>query len=164
MMVRDTNLLLSGFALQRMKPCLLPRRHFASRGFTLVELVTVITILGILSAFALPRFLQTSAFESRTIQDQLIRAAQEAQQLAMHKGTGANVQLQVDDGNKRIRIQYTDSGLQIRDTAIPSDITLSNATINYNTLGDAVPVSTIVITGDSVRQVCIESTGYAHTC
>lgn len=147
-----------------MKTCRLPNFLTMQSGFTLVELVTVITILGILSAFALPRFLQTSPFESRTIQDQLLRAAQEAQQLAMHKGVGANVQLQVDNGNKRIRIQYTDSGIQIRDTVIPSDITLSNATINYTSLGDAAPASTIVITSDSTRQVCIETTGYAHTC
>ena len=141
----------------------MPRSEHTS-GFTLIELVTVITILGILAVYVAPRFSQTSAFESRTIQDQLIRAAQEAQQLAMSKGLGANVQLQVDNTNQRIRIQYTDSGTQIRDTPIPSGITLSNATLTYTSLGDASPVSTIVISGDTTRQVCIESTGYAHSC
>ncbi len=139
-------------------------RSDRTNGFTLIELVTIITILGILAVYVAPRFLQSSAFESRTIQDQLLRAAQEAQQLAMSKGLGANVQLQVDNTNKRIRIQFTDAGTQTRDTPIPAGITLSNATLNYTSLGDASPVTTIVITGDTTRQVCIETSGYAHGC
>lgn len=140
------------------------QRNDHTTGFTLIELVTVITILGILAAYAAPRFLHSSPFEARTTQDQLLRAAQEAQQLAMTKGSGANVQLQVDNSNKRIRIQYTQSGTQTRDTLIPADIAVSNATITYTSLGDAAPASTIVITADTTRQVCIETTGYAHSC
>lgn len=140
------------------------QRIDSQHGFTLIELVTVITILGILAVFTVPRFLQTTSFETRTVQDQIVRAAQEAQQLAMHKGIGANVQLQVDNTNHRMRISYIDGGAQVRDYAVPDSITLSNATISYSTLGDATPASTIVITGDSTRQVCIESTGYAHSC
>lgn len=141
----------------------MPRiQHFY--GFTLIELVTVITILGILAVYAAPRFLHSSAFETRTLQDQLLRNAQEARQLAMTKGIGANVQLQVDNSNKRIRIQYTQAGTQTRDTPIPADITVSNTTINYTSLGEATPASTIVISATPARQVCIETTGYAHSC
>lgn len=43
-------------------------------GFTLVELVIVIIVLGVLSAVAIPKLTSKSAFEEYTVQDQLISA------------------------------------------------------------------------------------------
>ena len=45
---------------------------FKKQGFTLVELVIVIIVLGILTAVALPKLLGKSAFEDYTVKDQLI--------------------------------------------------------------------------------------------
>jgi MSHA pilin protein MshC len=140
------------------------RRIEHHNGFTLIELVTVITILGVLAVFAAPKFLQSTSFESRTTQDLLLRTAQEAQQLAMTQGSGANVQLQIDNSNKRLRIQYTLGGTQTRDYPIPAGITVTDATLSYTALGDATPASTVVINADTTRRVCIETTGYAHSC
>ena len=53
-------------------------------GFTLVELITVIIILGFVSVMVLPRMLQPGSFQSRTVQDKLISAAREAQQHVQH--------------------------------------------------------------------------------
>ncbi|WP_354624158.1 type II secretion system protein [Psychromonas sp. MME2] len=44
----------------------------SAKGFTLIELVIVIIVLGLLAATAVPRFIGKSSFEDYTVQDQLI--------------------------------------------------------------------------------------------
>lgn len=132
-------------------------------GFTLVELITVIVILGLLSVTVLPRFLQTDSFQSRTVQDKLISAARQAQQLAMSKAVSANVQLITDNSSKRIRISYSEGGPQTIDTDIPSATSITNQTLTYNKRGDLSGGSAVNISiNGGERTVRIESSGYAH--
>jgi MSHA pilin protein MshC len=64
----------------------LPRHGPVSRpqcGFTLTELITVIVILGIISAVAIPRFFDRNVFESRGFYDQVISTLRYAQKAAI---------------------------------------------------------------------------------
>ena len=134
----------------------------AQSGFTLVELITVIVIMGFLAVTGLPRLLQPSSFQSRTVQDKLISAARTAQQLAMSKAVSANVQLIIDNSNHRIRISYTEGGTQTIDTDIPSAISITTATVSYNKHGDIVGGTTTISINSGEHSVQIESSGYAH--
>ncbi len=44
----------------------------STQGFTLIELVIVIIVLGVLSAVAIPKFVNKSGFEDHVLKDQLI--------------------------------------------------------------------------------------------
>ena len=66
----------------------------ASHGHTLTELITVITILGILSAFAVPRFFDQNVFEERGFYEEVAAALRYGQKIAV--GSGCPVQVSID--------------------------------------------------------------------
>lgn len=58
-------------------------RHAGGAGFSLVELVTIMVVLGILAAFAVPRLVDRTGFESRGVYDQAQGIVRYAQKIAI---------------------------------------------------------------------------------
>ena len=83
----------------------------ASRGYTvghtLVELVTVIVILGILAAFAVPRFFDAQVFEERGFYEEVAAALRYGQKIAV--GSGCPVRVTLTAGSYDLK-QQTVSG------------------------------------------------------
>jgi MSHA pilin protein MshC len=62
----------------------------SAAGFTLIEVITVIIIIGILSVNVLPKFLSSSGFEEYTYRDELLTKLRGIQQRAMQETDAAN--------------------------------------------------------------------------
>ena len=71
----------------------------SERGFTLVELASVLVILGVLAALEGPKFLDTPGFDERGYADQLVAAIRAAESASV--ASDCDVQLFIGPGGYR---------------------------------------------------------------
>ena len=134
-------------------------------GFTFVELVVVILLIGILSAFVAPRFFADNDFKARGIADELITAIRHAQRLSMTRGenhriviTTSSYTVEKFDGAS---VRHPDGSLTFSKT-VPNNIITTAATITFDQLGRPIPNSVSTISISPFTLTVEQETGYAH--
>jgi MSHA pilin protein MshC len=137
----------------------LPALSTATRdhGFTVIELVVVIVILGILAAFAAPRFFDNRTFAERGYYEELASALKYAQKLAV--ASGCSVRMQITAGAYDARQQAVVNGsCDTADATWPTVVRLSNGQLLSGTSPVGVSASpAVTLTFDSLGRVNLAS-------
>lgn len=164
------------------------RQHLAARrGFTLIELVVVIVLLGIVAVYAASRYTGISSFSSVTTQSEVLASLRLTQNRAMQRTDLCNRWLVSNNQAQQVSPSVsagacttsllssaTDSSFV---DAAANDITLTLTNndgsyfLDFDSLGRATQCLTANCTvtlnnlqsGES-RQVCINSEGYIYAC
>lgn len=131
----------------------------SQRGFTLVELITIIVIVGIVAVAAVPRFFDNDVFQARGTADQVRAALRYGQKVAIaqHRDVTVTVTAAANPDCGTVLVGGNIS------CAVSDKVTVSPpVSVTFNALGQPVPnaaVSSVVGT----TTITVEAeTGYVH--
>ena len=155
------------------------KKSLPSNGFTLVELIIVIIILGIVSTFAASRFTGTSSFSTFSAQEQAISvirqiqvnrmqsnvsAANDSFRLAINSdclGSVTACNLSLENSTQRQQAEARSDHVRENDISFSP----ANTVVDFDLLGNPSISAGVNITINSTSsnnsaQICINSQGY----
>ena len=159
-----------------------------SKGFTLVELIIIIVVIGILAITAVPRLLTTSDYAQRSVQDQIISQIRLAQLRALNDRSGCYAVHIGADAQGIYRVDRNADGTcptnyALQEQSDTSDKVVIDIDGELATNADPLKIlfdtkgrpgtsndctanfqCKIDITAKQSTSVCIESEGYVHGC
>lgn len=142
-------------------------RRGPQRGFSLIELITILVVLAIISVFATARFASSDAAAVQSARDQASSAFFSAQQLAMSRASVDNpIELVVSSDSIDLREGGSSSNQPGGDYPLifPSGVTVTSGTgsYGYDKLGRTTPGQVTLTRGSVSATITIEASGYAH--
>lgn len=144
---------------------------FRQEGFTLIELVSILVIVSIISVTFLARTTPTDTFQLQASRDQLVAAFFSAQQKAMVQTqavqlstNGQTIDIKLDtnsDGNFATETSLSMGGVTYP-WSIRANQSFSESTFVFNRLGQTTAGTVSVSMGDNSVLVTVSATGFAE--
>jgi len=139
-------------------------------GFSLVELIAVLLIVGILSVSLLTRAVPSDTMQLQSSRDSIVAAFQSAQQLALSRRH--SVQLITGSNQVDIRLDVNGDSVFAADESVTfggvtypfplaNGQTLTPLVFNYNRLGQTSGASVALSQNGKVVSITVDSSGYA---
>ena len=131
------------------------------QGFTLIELIAVMVIVGIIAITASARFVSTDLVRLQASRDDLVAALFFAQQAAMAQDS---IAVSVSVGG----VDVTRDGESIAahqdayPLTFPAGVTASAANLHYDKLGRTTATSITLSAGGNTATVIVSGSGYAY--
>jgi MSHA pilin protein MshC len=146
-----------------------PRHCAKLAGFTLIELIMVIVLLGVLAIFAAPRILNTGDVNARGFHDETLSLLRFAQKTAVAQRRVVCVQLNASGVAITMDTKATPDGVCNGPATLPNSprggtglsATVSN--FKFTALGATDQSSAVIVTIANSTSITVESgTGYVH--
>ena len=138
-------------------------------GYTLLEMVAILVIVGILAAVLAPRFIGATGFTGQTTADKLLAAARYAETLAQNQGTTTSLTVGTNS------FSVTQNGVAVANPTLqsasfvvplPAGVTITpQTTVSFMRPGipSATPTFTIAGAGFTAS-LYVTATGYVYEC
>lgn len=142
-----------------------------SAGFTLIELIAVLVIVGVISVAAVGKFMSPDLYALQAARDQTLLCLQGAQQLAMTQArsvrvllSGSTLDVRKDANNDGVFAsgESVALGAVTYPISLSQGVSISTHTLNFNSLGE-VTANTITLTQQSRNlTINVSATGFAR--
>ncbi len=143
-------------------------RWSKQQGFTLVELITVIVLLGVLAVVGGSKFFSNTTFKDSQYHQEVLSAFRFAQKIAIASQchvtialTANSYALTYSSASCSGNVKRPDGQADFGESAISSAIISSQASFTYNAAGDLTGSGGLVTIGSNTI-IIEESTGFAH--